>query len=91
MIHGTNQSPVRDHWAVRGSGDLPAWGGVFILRKTYLNREENDNKIQSVVGTLLGHPLHAQPIRKSIDYIVRMVRPLKVIGYTSEWNGNDGW
>jgi len=91
MIHGTSTSPVRDHWAVRGSGDLPAWGGVFILRKTYLNREENDNKIQSTVGTWLGHPQHAQPIRKSIDYIVRMVRPLKVFGYTSEWNGNDGW
>jgi hypothetical protein len=82
---------VKDHWAVRGSGDLPAWGGVFILRKTWLDRPENNDKERSVLKLNAGKPAHAQPVRKSVDYIVRMVRPLKVFGYTTEANANDGW
>ena len=37
----TPHSHALDTWAVRGSADLPAWGGTYILRKTYLNREDD--------------------------------------------------
>jgi len=82
---------VRDHWAVRGSADLPAWGGVFILRKTWLERPENTDALRSKQGgkNAAIKSQVAQPVRKYADYIVRMVRPLKVFGYTTK-NDSDG-
>lgn len=94
-----NGAGIRDHWAVRGSADLPAWGGVFILRKTWLERPENSDALRSKQGgknSAIKAQI-AQPVRKYADYIVRMVRPLKVFGYTSknDSEGNtmnqDGW
>lgn len=99
---------VQDHWAVRGCGDLPAWGGVYILRKTWLERPENDNNRRSVMPYDAGDALHQQnpapvntvdqPVRKTADYIMRMVRPLKVFGFSTrkDWNNDDhftqdGW
>ena len=94
-----NGAGIRDHWAVRGSADLPAWGGVFVLRKTWLERPENTDSLRSKQGgknSAIKAQI-AQPVRKYADYIVRMVRPLKVFGYTSKTDsgGNamnqDGW
>ncbi len=99
---------VQDHWAVRGCGDLPAWGGVYILRKTWLERPENDNNRRSVMPYDADDPLHSQnpapvntvdqPVRKTADYIMRMVRPLKAFGFSTrrDWNNDDhftqdGW
>lgn len=94
-----NGAGIRDHWAVRGSADLPAWGGVFILRKTWLERPKNSDALRSKQGGKNSaiKAQVAQPVRKYADYIVRMVRPLKVFGYTSknDSEGNamnqDGW
>ena len=94
-----NGAGIRDHWAVRGSADLPAWGGVFVLRKTWLERPDNTDSLRSKQGgknSAIKAQI-AQPVRKYADYIVRMVRPLKVFGYTSKADseGNamnqDGW
>jgi hypothetical protein len=99
---------VQDHWAVRGCGDLPAWGGVYILRKTWLERPENDNNRRSVMPYDAADSLHQQspapvntvdqPVRKTADYIMRMVRPLKVFGFSTrkDWDNSDhftqdGW
>jgi len=90
---------VQDHWAVRGSGDLPAWGGVFILRKTWLERgENNDIRRTDISAHASAKPQVAQPVRKTADYIVRMVRPLKVFGYSTLMDADgstvlnqDGW
>lgn len=90
---------IRDHWAVRGSADLPAWGGVFILRKTWLDRPENSDRLRSHQGGTASttQAAVAQPVRRYADYIVRVVRPLKVYGYTSQNDAagtlmnQDGW
>lgn len=94
-----SMASVKDHWAVRGSADLPPWGGVFILRKTWLDREENkDIQTSSVThqaaGGLGGE--RGQALRKSVDYVVRMVRPLKVFSFAgaiqpSSVSASDGW
>ena len=90
-IQQADGAGIRDHWAVRGSADLPAWGGVFILRKTWLERGENNELLRSKeAGTNAANKVQvAQPVRQYADYIVRMVRPLKVFGYTSQ-NDSDG-
>ena len=102
-----NGKGVFDHWAVRGCGDLPPWGGVFIVRKTWLNRPENENSNRAVVPYDGGDDLHnqspshnglypktasEQPVRKTADYIMRMVRPLKTFGFTTrlDWNATNG-
>ena len=90
---------VYDHWAVRGCGDLPAWGGVFILRKTWLERPEERQDIRrSELGGSSGKVAVEQPVRRTTDYIMRMVRPLKVFGFTTATDHDgtagftqDGW
>lgn len=90
-IQQANGAGIRDHWAVRGSADLPPWGGVFILRKTWLERREEGDLLRTRQGgtNATAKAQIAQPVRRYADYIVRMVRPLKVFGYTSE-NDSDG-
>ena len=78
-----------DAWAVRGSADLPPWGGVYILRKTYLNRTEEGSLSTSIFGTG-GNAMPSHPRRKAVDYIVRPVRPLKLYAFASSLMG-DGW
>jgi len=89
---------VQDHWAVRGCGDLPPWGGVYILRKTWLERPDDiDASRASLKNNASGLTQNAQPVRKSADYIMRMVRPLKAFGYTTKNDvdgsvlNQDGW
>ena len=85
-----------DHWAVRGVADLPAWGGVYILRKTYLNRNEGDDTLRTEVdgsttnNAIEGKATPSHPVRKYVDYIVRPVRPLKLFGFASDIL-QDGW
>ena len=78
-----------DAWAVRGSADLPPWGGVYILRKTYLNRTEEGSMSTSIFGTS-GNAMPSHPRRRTVDYIVRPVRPLKLYAFASSLM-NDGW
>ena len=78
-----------DYWAVRGSADLPPWGGTYILRKTYLNRTEEGTLTTDVFGTD-GNATTSNQRRKSIDYFVRPVRPLKLFGFASDIQ-QDGW
>lgn len=78
-----------DSWTVRGSADLPAWGGVYILRKSYLNREKDGVMSTEVHGTS-GNAMSSHPRRKAVDYIVRPVRPLKLFGFASDLL-QDGW
>jgi len=80
---------AKDAWAVRGSGDLPAWGGTYILRKTYLNRTEEGTLTTEVYG-IEGNATTSNQKRKSIDYFVRPVRPLKLFGFASDLL-QDGW
>ena len=83
------QTHGMDYWSVRGSADLPSWGGVYILRKTYMNRdEESGNNETTVDGSSLAQS--HQPQRKYIDYVVRLVRPLKMYGWASNLQ-SDGW
>ena len=99
---------VLDHWAVRGCGDLPPWGGVYIVRKTWLERPENNNNNRAIMPYDASDSLHSQspvpvsaveqPVRKTADYIMRMVRPLKAFGFTTrkDWDDTDqftqdGW
>jgi len=89
---------VKDHWAVRGCGDLPPWGGVFILRKTWLEREEKSKGRRSIVGDgATSKPQISQPVRRTADYIMRMTRPLKVYGFSTLLDvdlsilNQDGW
>lgn len=80
-----------DHWAVRGVADLPAWGGVYILRKTYLNRDESeDSPLNTELDENTDKATTSHPRRKYIDYIVRPVRPLKLFGFASDLL-QDGW
>lgn len=79
-----------DHWAVRGVADLPAWGGVYILRKTYLNRSEDSDNLRTEVDGNTGKATPSHPTRKYVDYIVRPVRPLKLFGFASDLV-QDGW
>ena len=78
-----------DYWAVRGCGDLPPWGGTYILRKTYLNRTEEGTLTTDIYGTD-GNATTSNQRRKSIDYFVRPVRPLKLFGFASNIQ-QDGW
>ena len=80
---------AKDIWSVRGSADLPAWGGTYILRKTYLNRTEEGSLTTEVFGTS-GNATTSNQKRKSIDYFVRPVRPLKLYGFASDLL-QDGW
>lgn len=80
-----------DAWAVRGVSDLPAWGGVFILRKTYLNRDESeDSPLKTEIDENTNRATTSHPRRKYVDYIVRPVRPLKLFGFASDLL-QDGW
>ena len=83
MTHG------KDVWTVRGAGDLPAWGGVFILRKSYLNRAEEGGRGSDIPasGTIAQASI---PKRRYVDYAVRLVRPLKMYGFASNLM-QDGW
>ena len=87
VIHAN--SHALDAWAVRGSADLPAWGGVYILRKSYLNRREEGTLSTEIFGTS-GKPMTSHPRRKFVDYIVRPVRPLKLFAFASSLL-QDGW
>lgn len=78
-----------DSWAVRGSADLPAWGGVYVLRKTYLNRQTDGIMSTEIFGTS-GNAMSSHPRRKAVDYFVRSVRPLKMFGFASDLL-QDGW
>ena len=79
-----------DAWAVRGVADLPAWGGVYILRKTYLNREEDSSILRTEVDGSTGKATPSNPVRKYVDYIIRPVRPLKLFAFASDLL-QDGW
>jgi hypothetical protein len=80
-----------DSWAIRGVSDLPAWGGVFILRKTYLNRVESENApLNTEIDENTSRATTSHPRRKYVDYIVRPVRPLKLFGFASDIL-QDGW
>ncbi len=82
-----------DLWNVRGMADLPPWGGVFILRKTYLQRDESIDEIGTISKSSAINDRTAnknQKVRKTIDYIVRPVRPNKIYAYCSELM-QDGW
>ena len=99
----TTGKGVYDHWAVRGSADLPPWGGVFILRRTFLKRSDTIDKesrrgVVKATSNTANVAQLSQPIRESVDYLVRMVRPLKMFGWTSEmkadgssYGNQDGW
>jgi len=80
MDHKTH---ALDAWAVRGSADLPAWGGVYILRKTYISRNGEDT-MKSQVDSNTGKAVASHPVRKYVDYIVRPVRPLKLFAFASD-------
>lgn len=80
---------AKDIWAVRGSADLPPWGGTFILRKTYLNRDDEGQFITEVYGTS-GKAATSNQRRKTVDYFVRPMRPLKLFGFASDLQ-QDGW
>ena len=85
-----------DTWAVRGSGDLPAWGGVFILRKTYLNRGNYESQALSQNHSYSATSSEAgQNVREYVDYVVRVVRPLKITAFFgrefSSIEHPDGW
>ena len=80
---------AKDAWTIRGSADLPPWGGTYILRKTYLNRTDESTLTTEVYGTE-GNATTSNQKRKSIDYFVRPVRPLKLFGFASDLL-QDGW
>ena len=87
----TFKTHALDHWAVRGVSELPAWGGVYILRKTYLNRsDEDEGVLNTEVNEGETRPTTSHPRRKYVDYIVRPVRPLKLFGFASDLL-QDGW
>ena len=92
----TPKTHALDMWSVRGSADLPPWGGTYILRKTYLNRTLEDKDMfesgslsTSVDGTE-GNATASNQRRKYIDYFVRPMRPLKLYGFASDLL-QDGW
>jgi hypothetical protein len=85
----TPEQYAKDAWSVRGSADMPAWGGAYILRKTYLNRSENGSISTEVDGTS-GASMISHPRRQNVDYFVRLVRPLKMFGFASQAL-QDGW
>jgi len=86
---GTDLKRSRDIWAIRQASELPAWGGVYILRKTYLTREDDANDM-SVEIDGNPYPFASHPKRKHVDYIVRPVRPLKLTGFATQ-SQQDGW
>jgi len=85
----TAEQYAKDTWSVRGSADLPSWGGAYILRKTYLNRIE-DGSISTEIDGNSGAGMISHPRRKHVDYYVRLVRPLKMFGFASQ-QLQDGW
>ena len=87
VIHANTHA--LDSWAVRGSADLPPWGGVYILRKTYLNRTEEGSMSTEIYGAS-GNAMPSHPRRKAVDYVVRPVRPLKLYAFASSLL-QDGW
>lgn len=96
LVTVSNSPPIiaakthaKDIWSVRGSADLPPWGGTYILRKTYLNRLEHGSLSTEVEGTG-GNATTSNQRRKQIDYFVRPVRPLKLYGFASDLL-QDGW
>jgi hypothetical protein len=84
----TPHSHALDTWAVRGSADLPAWGGTYILRKTYLNRDDDVYLYKTEVNG--GSAQASHPHVKYVDYLIRPVRPLKLYGFASDLI-DDGW
>lgn len=88
-VINAQKTHAKDIWSVRGSADLPAWGGTYILRKTYLNRTEEGSLTTDVFGTE-GNATTSNQKRRSIDYFVRPVRPLKLYGFASDLL-QDGW
>ena len=89
----TTESSARasavDFWNVRGCADLPPWGGVFILRKTYLNRLEEEGPKSTMIyehpTTWVSHRATAShPTRQYVDYVVRPFRPNKMFPFASE-------
>jgi hypothetical protein len=94
----TRINPVQganDIWNVRGGADLPPWGGVFILRKTYLNRQKTGtlstaNNIYNI-NAMKASASH--PTRTFVDYIVRPFRPSKLYPFApnSAAFGQDGY
>ena len=85
---GSDLKRSRDTWAIRQASELPAWGGVYILRKSYLTRNEDDNQMTVELDSQYPHAQH--PRRKYVDYIVRPVRPLKLTGFATQ-SQQDGW
>ena len=83
------KTSAKDAWSVRGSADLPPWGGTYILRKTYLNRAE-EGSLATEVHATSGNAATSAPRRKTVDYFVRPVRPLKLFGFASDLL-QDGW
>jgi len=86
---------ANDIWNIRGGADLPPWGGVFILRKTYLNRQ-SEGSLSTVSNTLAvsgtkGSTSH--PTRTFVDYIVRPFRPSKMYPFAPNGAalGQDGY
>lgn len=80
---GHQKTHALDIWAVRGSAGLPAWGGVYILRKTYLNRGDEES-FEADVESNTGKVVVSNPKRRYVDYIVRPMRPLKLYGFASD-------
>ncbi len=92
----TPSQGASDIWNVRGAADLPPWGGVFILRKTYLNRQKDgslsteNNQIASASGERASV---SHPTRTFVDYIVRPFKPLKMYAFAPDnvAFGQDGY
>ena len=80
---GQQKTHALDIWAVRGSSGLPAWGGVYILRKTYLDRGDEEY-LEADVESNTGKVVVSNPKRRYVDYIVRPMRPLKLYGFASD-------
>tara|TARA_R100001463_G_scaffold60832_6_gene113474 strand:- start:638 stop:3784 length:3147 start_codon:yes stop_codon:yes gene_type:complete len=90
----TPRSGAEDIWNVRGGSDLPPWGGVYILRKTFLNRQEEGslstvNNYSAVNNTIKATASHPQ--RQYVDYIVRPFRPNKMYPFASLHRNQDGY
>ena len=80
---GQQKTHALDIWSVRGSVGLPPWGGIYILRKTYLDRDEEEY-LEADVENNSGKVVVSNPKRRFVDYIVRPVRPLKLYGFASD-------
>ena len=90
----TPRSGAEDIWNVRGGADLPPWGGVYILRKTFLNRQKEGslstvNNYSAINNTIKATASHPQ--RQYVDYIVRPFRPYKMYAFASQVRNQDGY